>query len=340
VGIDTVGTFAGSGGDAPVPIASVAKVMTAYVVLQDHPLAAGAPGPLVSIDAADVRRYETGGQTRQSNLRVQAGEVLSERQALEALLLPSANNIAYALARWDAGSTTAFLDRMNAAAARLGLRHTRYTDPSGYEPATVSTAREQTTLALHAMQDPAFAAIVAEQQAELPLVGRVRNRNTLLGGETVGVKTGSTLPAGGCVVLAARVDVAGSSHVLVATVLGQRGPVLLDAALAAGRQLERSAEGAVRLVRLPVGTRVGLARLGHRSIAITTGAAVDVLAWPGVRLHVVARVDERCVGTSVGTAKLVVGDVASTVALDASSLVPAGARCVAVASSVASTTPG
>jgi D-alanyl-D-alanine carboxypeptidase (penicillin-binding protein 5/6) len=110
------------------------------------------------------------------------------------------------------------------------------------------------------MQDPVFAAIVDERQVELPLVGRVRNYNTLLGGATIGVKTGSTLPAGGCVVVAARIEVGGVPHLLVVTVLGQRGPILLDAALAAAHNLQNSAEQAVRVVGLPARSRDGVLR--------------------------------------------------------------------------------
>jgi len=70
-------------------------------------------------------------------------EQLTELQALQALLLPSANNIAAVLARWDGGSAGRFVARMNATARSLGMTHTRYTDPSGYDDATVSTAADQ-----------------------------------------------------------------------------------------------------------------------------------------------------------------------------------------------------
>jgi hypothetical protein len=114
-------------------------------------------------------------------VEVVAGEVLTERQALQALLLPSANNIAYILARWDAGGRAAFVARMNQAAAQLGMAQTRYTDPSGLDPTTVSTAADQVTLARAAMEVPALAQIVAMPQAMLPVVGLVKNVNALLG---------------------------------------------------------------------------------------------------------------------------------------------------------------
>src|SRR6185437_7008171 len=80
-------------------IASVAKVMTAYLVLRDHPLRLGQDGPTITLADTDRRLRQ-----RESIVSIAAGERLTERQALQALLLPSANNIAAALARWDAGS--------------------------------------------------------------------------------------------------------------------------------------------------------------------------------------------------------------------------------------------
>ena len=117
---------------------------------------------------------------------------MTERQALQALLLPSANNIAAVLARWDAGSADRFVARMNATARSLGMTHTRYTDPSGYDDATVSTAADQVRIVDRAMRLPVFASIVATPSATLPVAGTVHNTNTLLGHDGfVGVKTGS-----------------------------------------------------------------------------------------------------------------------------------------------------
>src|SRR6185437_3099702 len=82
-------------------IASVAKVMTAYLVLRDHPLRLGQDGPTITLTDADVADTDRRLRQRESIVSIAAGERLTERQALQALLLPSANNIAAALARWD-----------------------------------------------------------------------------------------------------------------------------------------------------------------------------------------------------------------------------------------------
>src|SRR6476619_2147287 len=183
----------------PAPIASVAKVMTAYLVLRDHPLRPGEEGPLITLTDADVADTDRRRGQEESVVSVAAGEKLTELQALQALLLPSANNIAAVLARWSAGSTSRFVAEMNAAARSLGMHHTRYTDPSGYDDATVSTAADQLRIVDRAMRLPAFASIVATPSATLPVAGTVHNTNTLLGQNGfVGVKTGSTAAAGGC----------------------------------------------------------------------------------------------------------------------------------------------
>ena len=129
--------------------------------------------------------------------RVKAGQGLSERQALEALLLPSANNIATLLARWDACSLEAFVTKMNQQARRLGLKHTSYADASGVDSATMSSANDQARLATAALRKRVFAQIVSMRQAQLPVAGVVGNLNPLLGrGGVFGVKTGSTSGAG------------------------------------------------------------------------------------------------------------------------------------------------
>lgn len=105
--ISGVGLVPGPGAKRPVPIASVAKVMTAYVILRDHPLAAGASGALITVSPEEAAAYAFQVRDGDSLVPVAGGEIITERQALEALLLPSADNMAWILARWDAGSAGA-----------------------------------------------------------------------------------------------------------------------------------------------------------------------------------------------------------------------------------------
>jgi len=216
------------------PIASLAKVMTAYLVLRDHPLGPGEKGPTITLTDDDVADTDRRREQEESLVPVVAGEQLTELQALQALLLPSANNIAAVLARWDAGSEDRFVARMNATARSLAMTHTRYTDPSGYDDTTVSTAADQVRIVEQAMRLPVFARIVATSSAMLPVAGTVHNTNTLLGHDGfVGVKTGSDAAAGGCFAFRAIRSVEGRRTTVTGVVLGQPGSDLVEAGLAA-----------------------------------------------------------------------------------------------------------
>jgi len=204
-------------------MASVAKVMTAYLVLRDHPLRLGQDGPTITLTDADVADTDRRRRRQESVVSIAAGEQLTERQALQALLLQSANNIAAVLARWDAGPADRFVARMNAAARSLGMTHTRYTHPSGYDDATVSTAADQVRIVDRAMRLPVFASIVATPSATLPVAGTVHNTNRLLGHHGfVGVKTGSDA-AGGCFAFRAIRWIDGKPTTITGVVLGQPG---------------------------------------------------------------------------------------------------------------------
>jgi D-alanyl-D-alanine carboxypeptidase (penicillin-binding protein 5/6) len=234
------GVTDGPGAARRLPIASVAKLMTAYVILQDHPLSASASGPDITVEPSEAAGYASQVANGDSLVAVAAGETITERQALEALLLPSADNMAWILARWDAGSQAAFAARMNAAARRLAMTGTRYTDPSGLDPSTTSTAADQVRLGMAAMHVPALAAITAESTAVVPVAGVVRSTNALLGQDgIVGLKTGSTQAAGGCLLVAAWQEVHGHRTLIVAATLGQPGTAatILPNALLAGHYL-------------------------------------------------------------------------------------------------------
>jgi D-alanyl-D-alanine carboxypeptidase (penicillin-binding protein 5/6) len=152
----------------------------------------------------EAAAYPAQARNGDSLVPVTAGEQLTERQALEALLLPSADNMAWILARWDAGSQAAFTAQMNTTARRLGMTDTHYTDPSGLSASTTSTAADQVRLGMAAMSETALAQIVALRSAVIPVAGVVRNYNTLLGQDGItGLKTGSDTAAGGCILLGA-----------------------------------------------------------------------------------------------------------------------------------------
>ncbi len=218
------GTVATRDASTVRPIGSVAKAMTALVVLAMHPVAPGASGPSITMTGADVLLYRKTVAEGGSNIPVRAGEVLTERDLLLALLLPSADNIAETLAVWAAGTRSAFIDRLNATAAGMGMGHTHFADPSGLSAGTVSTAADLVLLAQAVVATPALAQLVAVSRATLPGGTVLRNLDILLGVQPgwLGIKTGWTGAAGGCLLFAAtRSYGAGRTVTVWGAVLGQ-----------------------------------------------------------------------------------------------------------------------
>ncbi len=234
VGTENLGVIASTKDQAPVPIASVTKIMTAYLVLKAHPLQPGQSGPTLTMTALDVSGYQNDLNNGYSVLKVAEGETLTEKQLLEGLMLPSGDNIADTLGRWVAGSDAAFVAMMNETAKSLDMTQTHYEDASGVSEATVSNAVDQIKIAQVAMQDPIFREIVAMPQVTLPVAGTVYNVNGMLGKHgIVGVKTGSTTAAGGCFVSATPVVAGDETHYIIGAVLGQKTLLSLQSALEA-----------------------------------------------------------------------------------------------------------
>ena len=269
-------------------IASVTKTMTAYLILRDHPLNPGQQGPVITLTAADVAAYNYDVSQNMSSVPVKAGEQLTENQALQALMLASADNIADVLAHWDTGTTTdtKFVAEMNAAAATLGMTHTHYTDASGYDPGSSSTAPDQILLARNAMFMSYFAGLVDQTSAGIPVAGTITNYNSLLGYDGVdGIKTGSTNQAGGCLLFNADVTLDGRRVSLTGAVLGQDAPSgqELGVGMAAAKALISSAEAEITTRTLiPAGTAVATLTLADGSTqTLTTAQDFDIVAWPG-----------------------------------------------------------
>jgi D-alanyl-D-alanine carboxypeptidase (penicillin-binding protein 5/6) len=312
VAVAGVGLIGKYGSENPLPIASLAKIMTALLVLEKHPLPPGADGPTLTVTPEDVAVYKQDEATGQSLVPVMAGETLSERQALEALLIPSANNIATMLARWVSGNEKDFVAAMNARARQLGMDHTTYTDPSGYSPSTVSTAVDQLKVAEAAMQIPAFREIVRMPQVTLPAAGIQYNVDYVLGQEgIVGVKTGSTDQSGGCFVFAAYAPVGSRQALILGAVLGQDGEQPLMNALAEGVTLVRDVKRMLTPVTV-IQAGDAAAQIDvpwYHPVQVTADKSVSFIAWPGLTMH--ATLQTRLPGSRV-QAGSVVGDLILT----------------------------
>ncbi len=182
--------------DQKRPMASLTKIMTALLILERHKLSDIASVPKI---VADVRG---------STIGVKTGALFKIEDLLKALLIPSANDAAYALAITDAGSIAGFVERMNLRARSLGLKNTHFTNPAGLDSEDqYSTARDLARLTITALKNSDFRRIVRTKSAVIATNSGaqfdLRNTNELLGKDNhvFGVKTGTTSGAGECLIV-------------------------------------------------------------------------------------------------------------------------------------------
>ncbi|WP_308796252.1 D-alanyl-D-alanine carboxypeptidase family protein [Agromyces silvae] len=307
VGFD--GVLAASEAQAPMPIASIAKVVTALVVLGAHPVAAGEGGPAIAYTDADVDIYWDMVAQNGSVAPVAAGTSLSLTQSLEAMLLPSGNNYAISIANWAFGSEGAYVEAANAWLAEHGFTETTIADASGLSLANVATPGDLVRLGQLALTEPALAGIVAQQAVDLPGVGRVENSNKLLGSHGVdGIKTGTTDDAAN-LLFSADYAVGDSTVTVVGVMLGADTHAQLREAIAA--LLDSVAPGFHEVTALEAG--VDLARYSTAwgdvaSARTADGASVVVWSDTPVEVSVEAEpVTTADAGAQVGVATVRAG---------------------------------
>jgi D-alanyl-D-alanine carboxypeptidase (penicillin-binding protein 5/6) len=312
VGASDVGLLATGGPTTPQPMFSVAKIMTALVLLEDKPLGVGEPGPVITVDAADVAVYQKRLAAGESVVKVAAGEQLSEYQALQGLLIPSGNNVAELLSKWDVGSEAAMVAKLNARAQALKLLSTTFDDVSGVSTKTQSVPAELVVLAGLAMKNPVISTIVGQKQAELPVAGVVFNVDYALGQENiVGIKTGSSPEGFANFVFASAHSIEGRPVTILGAVMGL---ATLDEAFAATRALVAAVRPNLHLRHvLSRDQTVAAYRAAWGSHTdVVSRQALDVITWPGlvVRTHLVARPLNAPVaaGTEVGMFSVKAGD--------------------------------
>jgi D-alanyl-D-alanine carboxypeptidase (penicillin-binding protein 5/6) len=314
IAVPSIGINVASGPEQPVPIASLTKMMTAHIILHDHPLPPDGNGPAITMTQADVSDFDNDTVEDQANAEVAVGEVLTERQLLDGLLVHSANNFADTLARWDAGTIPAFVAKMNQTAAALGMDHTHYADPSGYDEGSQSTASDLLKVAAQDMADPTFAGIVKMTSTTLPVAGTISTYTPLLGFQgVIGVKSGFTTAAGGCDVVAVFRQTHGHSALILSAVTGQLGPNVLAQAGFIALNLANhvgSSLGTTTIVH--AGQVVAHVSVGGHTVAATAAASAQMVTWPGVAARRVL-VDGRPAtagassGTRIGSVVVVLG---------------------------------
>lgn len=177
-----------------MPMASTAKLITALTVLQKYPLAGPQSGPRVVFTKADIDRLYEYQDMDGAILPIIEGDSMSEYDAIQSMLLPSANNIADTLAIWAFGDMANYSEAASQYIAQLGLKNTTIgTDASGFSASSSSTAIDLVLLGKAVLSDPVLSTIVAKQSATIKGLGNVQNTNKLVGRHgVIGIKTGNT----------------------------------------------------------------------------------------------------------------------------------------------------
>lgn len=293
VGYD--GVLASAGATTALPIASITKVVTALVVLEARPLAAGEPGPTITFGPADEQFYDD--MVAQDGIvaPVANGVTISQRALLDVTLMASANNYAQSLAAWAFGSEAAYVEAAREWLLREGLTGTTIVDATGINPANTSTITDLVELAKRAVAHPMVSAIVATGAVDVAGIGSFTNRNLLLGVNGVdGIKTGTLDESGACLLFSQDIVVDGETITIVGAVLG--GPDHPSLAATVNALLTQADSGFQRVELIAAGTplatyttvwgdEVTAVAMRSTSIMTWTGATIDAeLTTQPVRL--------------------------------------------------------
>lgn len=313
IGAQGFGMLAHRGPQTPQPTASLAKLVTALAILEKHPLKKGQQGPVITLTAADVALFEKYYALGGAVVKIQGGEQISLYQALQAILLPSANNMADSAAVWAFGSMEAYLRYANAMTDRVGLSHTTIAvDASGMSPESTSTPADLIRLGELALRNPVIAEIVAQPSATIPVHGPIHSANARLGfNNIIGIKTGLTDQAGGCFLFAAKHTVDSKEVIIIGVITGAGS---LRAALADSEPLLNSAKPYFT-VKTPIKAGQPFATVTTPWLSSATAIAqkdVTLLAWRGTTLTPRVELDpvagSMAAGATVGTAFIASGD--------------------------------
>lgn len=229
---DGYGLLTGTNLDAVVPIASIAKVVTALVVLEARPILNGEAGDDITFDSQDVQWLNDSVANAESRADVIEGMTLSARDVISVMLVKSANNYSRTLARWAFGSEESFVQAANDWATRQGLSETVIADSSGLSPATQSSLSDLLRIGELALDNPVTAQAVASATISVNPIGDLENSNDLLGTLGVnGIKTGTTDEAGACLLYSANLPVGDGSVRIIGVTLGAPDHDSLDAAV-------------------------------------------------------------------------------------------------------------
>ena len=309
--VGTDGILVLNGGGEARPIASLTKVITALVVLGAKPLALGETGPTLTFSKADNDLYDKYYVLGASIQRMKIGSAMTQRDALEVMLVASASNYGEAVANWAFGSTAGFRSATKAWLAANGLGGTTIVEPTGIDPRNTSTPADLIAIAKIAMANPVVAEIVASRSVDVPNLGRLSNTNPILGSDgVVGLKTGTLEESGSNLLFAANIDVGLPAPITLTGVVLEASDNFA-AGVAARALIASVRSGFQKLQLVELGTVVGTYTTPWGDDAdVVTGTSPSVLVWSDTPVTVTLEsepVVEAESGTEVGSLTYVVG---------------------------------
>lgn len=306
------------------PTASTAKLITLLAVMEKKPFELGAGGETLMLDQTDVNLYDNYIANNGSNAPVQAGEKITQYQAMQAVLLVSSNNLADTLAIWAFGSLDAYRSYATDMIHRYGLKNTIIgSDGSGLNPTTVSTAADLAVIAQKALAEPVIANIASQQTATIPVAGQIRNTNFLLGNDgVIGLKTGESVEAGGNFVLAGNQTIDGHTQQVIVVVMGAE---LSKIAQRDSYDLYMSArKNFTYKMLIAKGQQVGIYQpvWSKRTYIATAKEEIGAFIWPGMAVKPSIQLNAaqpKSSADAVGAIKFTIGTASreSTTALEA-----------------------
>jgi D-alanyl-D-alanine carboxypeptidase (penicillin-binding protein 5/6) len=308
------------GDDAPLPIASISKVITSLVVLSAKPLGAGENGPTLNFGTAENDTYDKYYVLGATIAPMKIGTAMSQHDTLEMVLAVSASNYADVLATWAFGSQAGFLSATRKWLAANGLTGTTIVEPTGIDARNRSTPGDLIAIGKLAMANPVVAEIVGSTSVDVANLGREANRNSALGFEGInGIKTGTLDDSGACLLFSAAIEV------------GADVPLTIVGVMLGGTDHFAIAEDAKSIVRnikagfhkIPLvaeGDDFGTYETTWGDDAdIVAGESASVVAWSQVRVTATLEstpVVEAPSGTKVGSITYVVGATTVSVPLE------------------------
>lgn len=280
IAAENYGLLGTSGSQSQLSTASTTKVILSLCILQKLPLSVGQSGPTYTVDTTDVGIYNNYLNEGGSLLPVSLGEHITEYQALQALMIPSANNIADSLVRWIFGSQSAYATYASEFLQQHGINNTHIgIDASGYDASTTSTASDMTQVGLLALKNPALLAIAGQSYATFPLAGTVDNYDTVLGQNGItGLKTGNNDIDMGAFIFTATAHTGSSTIPITGAIMGATS---LSTALQESVQLAGSLEHGFEQITIePSGQAVGMMQTEWgASSPVITADNLELTRW-------------------------------------------------------------